>query len=61
MASSSIGLAVQRQPGVVMTSLKPVTLEALSRLVLASKPTTCLFDPMPTNFKERWPTLGLLC
>lgn len=37
------------------------SLETLPKLVLASKPTACLLDPLPTkHFKDLWTTLGLL-
>lgn len=36
-----------------------VSLETLSKLVLTSKPTTCLLDPLPAKlFENLWPSLG---
>lgn len=41
------------------TNFQPVSLETLSKLVSASKPTTCLLDPLPAKlFKDLWPSLG---
>uniref|UniRef100_A0A4W6D5N5 Reverse transcriptase domain-containing protein n=1 Tax=Lates calcarifer TaxID=8187 RepID=A0A4W6D5N5_LATCA len=36
-----------------------ICLDSLSKIVLASKPTTCLFDPLPGKLsKDLWPVLG---
>ncbi len=42
-----------------VTNFQPISPEALSKLVFASKPTTCLLDPLPAKlFEDLWPSLG---
>ena len=50
---------VESQLASVFTHFETVSLETLSKLVSASKPTTCLLDPLPAKlFKDLWPWLG---
>ncbi|KAJ8359885.1 hypothetical protein SKAU_G00164100, partial [Synaphobranchus kaupii] len=44
---------------VALNCFKPIDMEELSKLVMSSKPTTCLLDPIPTKLvKELFPILG---
>uniref|UniRef100_A0A4W6F8H6 Reverse transcriptase domain-containing protein n=1 Tax=Lates calcarifer TaxID=8187 RepID=A0A4W6F8H6_LATCA len=65
---SSVSPASAAEPAVHHTESQRVSalmnfdiicLDSLSKIVLASKPTTCLFDPLPGKLsKDLWPVLG---
>uniref|UniRef100_A0A667Z0D5 Reverse transcriptase domain-containing protein n=1 Tax=Myripristis murdjan TaxID=586833 RepID=A0A667Z0D5_9TELE len=59
-AAPADSLAVASSPIVPTISVfEAVSLDTLSKLVIASKPTTCFLDPLPAKlYKESWPLLG---
>lgn len=56
-SSASLSNVLEGTP--VLSHFETISLDALSKIVLSSKSTTCLFDPLPAKLiKELFPILG---
>ena len=44
-----MAMATPPQPGALLESFAPIDLPELNSLILSSKSSTCLLDPIPTN------------